>query len=297
MAGLVLELQKDAMESSVPITELLRKAFVVAKKLGIKEFQDWIQCELNGYDDRDKIPDYREVSGEVKAWNPYHGFIPVIIQDEKMSEVVRTSKVGQPISELESLLKNKEAKGIIHVPFSQAVENMLMKGTGSHLRPTLHISPNHIDGILDAVRNTVLEWALKLEEEGILGEGLSFSAQEKEKAQANPNISIQQFQGILGNVAYSSITQDLKMSIQKNNFGSLSEFLKTKGVSEEDISELEKAIKDDPKPESPKSFGEKVSDWIGKMISKAASGAWDIGVRVAGSLLANAISAYYGLKA
>jgi len=36
MTGLVLKLQKEAMESSVPLTELLRKALVVARKLGIK---------------------------------------------------------------------------------------------------------------------------------------------------------------------------------------------------------------------------------------------------------------------
>jgi len=86
------------------------------------------------------------------------------------------------------------------------------------------------------------------------------------------------------------------MSIQTNDFQSLAEFLKAKSVSEEDVSELEKAISDDPKPESPKSFGKRVSGWIGKMISKAASGAWDISVQAAGTVLANAISAFYGFK-
>jgi hypothetical protein len=296
MAGLVLELQKDALEASVPITTLLRKALVVAKKLGIKEFQEWIQSELNGYDDFDNIPDYRRLYGDVKAWNPYHGYIPVIIQNESMSESLRIRKTKQPISELESLLDKSKESGILQMPFPPAVENELMKGTRSDLRPMLHISPNRIHGVLDIVRNTVLEWALKLEEEGILGEGLSFSVQEKEKAQANPNINIQNFQGILGNVSGSSVSQDLNMSIQMSDFKSLAEFLRAKDISAEDISELEKAIKDDHKPESPKSLGKRVSGWIGKMIAKAASGAWDIGVQAAGTILTNAISMYYGFK-
>lgn len=297
MATLVLELQKDAMDSSVALTDLLRKAFVVAKKLRITEFQRWVECELNGYsDDSEEIPPYREVTGEIRAWNPYHGWVPVIIRDENTSKKLQTAKIGQPISELEIIKKDKDGKGIFYIPLSQSVENWLMKGNRPHLKAGLHISENIIHGILDVVRNTVLDWALKLEEEGILGTGLSFTAQEKEKAQANPSINIQNFQGILGNVSSSNVSQDLKMSIQTNDFKSLAEFLKAKGVSTEDISELQKAISDDPKPESPKSLGEKVSGWIGKMISKAASGAWNIGVQAAGTVLANAISAYYGFN-
>ena len=102
--------------------------------------------------------------------------------------------------------------------------------------------------------------------------------------------------GILGNVSGSSVSQDLNMSIQMSDFKSLAEFLRTKDISAEDISELERAIKDDPKPESPKSLGKRVSSWIGKMITKAASGAWDIGVQAAGTILTNAISIYYGFK-
>ena len=37
--------------------------------------------------------------------------------------------------------------------------------------------------ILDAVRNAVLKWSLTLEAEGIIGEGMSFSPVEREKAQ------------------------------------------------------------------------------------------------------------------
>jgi len=42
MSSLVIELQADAINSSVSILNLLRKALVVAKKLGIKDFEDWI---------------------------------------------------------------------------------------------------------------------------------------------------------------------------------------------------------------------------------------------------------------
>jgi hypothetical protein len=295
MNALTLELQRDSMDSSVALTDLLRKALVVARKLKIAEFQRWVECELNGYRGAfAEIPTYREVRGDIKAWNPYNGWIPVIIQSEKLSASIRKRKIGQPISELESLVKDKEKGGVLHVSFPQAIENVLLEGQDVVFRPTLHISGSQIHGILDVVRNTVLNWAMKLEEEGILGEGLTFSHEERQKAQGNPSISIGQFQGILGNVADSNITQNLEMSVQPGDFKTLAEFLENKKVGKEDISELEEAIGSDPKPESDNKFGEKVSSWIGKMIKKAASGAWQIGITAAGNILSTAIKTYYG---
>jgi hypothetical protein len=46
------------------------------------------------------------------------------------------------------------------------------------------ISKAAMAAILDAVRNTILDWSLRLEQAGIHGEGLSFSASEAQKAQS-----------------------------------------------------------------------------------------------------------------
>jgi len=40
-----------------------------------------------------------------------------------------------------------------------------------------------IAAVFDAVRNRILDWTLKLEAEGILGEGMTFTQKEKEAAQ------------------------------------------------------------------------------------------------------------------
>jgi len=50
------------------------------------------------------------------------------------------------------------------------------------LEPTLHIPSTSAIGIVDMVRNTILEWALELESKGVLGEGMKFSSNDKEKA-------------------------------------------------------------------------------------------------------------------
>jgi len=293
MPGLVLELQRDALNSSVPSSGLLRKALVVSKKLGIDDFRAWIEKELNGYEPKDEIPKYREVWGQIKAWNPYNGWIPLIIQDTKIAKQLRQRTVRQSIRELESLVDNRKEEALLTVSYPPEVENMLMDD--DRFQPFLHIGASNIHGIIDSVRNTVLEWSLKLEEEGILGVGMSFSKQEKVKARTSNNINIHNFQGVFGDVTESTVFQDLTLNVKAGDFDSLSDFLKSKNVQEEDIAELAKAVETDPPPKDNSSLGNKVSDWIGKMVSKAATGLWQIGVEAASNVLSKAICAYYGI--
>ena len=42
MEGLVIELEKEALDEKISVESLLRKAYLVARKLKLKEFEDWI---------------------------------------------------------------------------------------------------------------------------------------------------------------------------------------------------------------------------------------------------------------
>jgi hypothetical protein len=52
--------------------------------------------------------------------------------------------------------------------------------------PYRFISHNQLAGIVDTVRTIIVEWSLKLEAEGILGAGMTFSESEKKKAVGLP---------------------------------------------------------------------------------------------------------------
>nr|WP_319490633.1 hypothetical protein [uncultured Desulfobacter sp.] len=87
MAGLVFELQSDAINKDVRCSDLLRKALVVSRKLDIDSIESWIRYELNGFLQKDDVvPDYREVHGLIKVWNPYHGWQPLNFGDPKQAE-------------------------------------------------------------------------------------------------------------------------------------------------------------------------------------------------------------------
>jgi hypothetical protein len=50
MGSLVEELQAEAIKPAVAASDILRKAVVVATKLGVKEMREWIRSELDGYE-------------------------------------------------------------------------------------------------------------------------------------------------------------------------------------------------------------------------------------------------------
>jgi hypothetical protein len=297
MQSIVLQLQADCLDHTVHPTALLRKALVVATKLKLSDFRQWCDAELNGYADMKVVPDYRRIHGEIKVHNPYHGWQPVLFQDSKTQKLLSERKLAQPISELEDVIKSHSTKSVLQMPFPPELLQKFF--TGEYLElglvPVIIVNPSELAGIMDAVRNAILQWTLKLEEQGILGEGLTFTSKEIQTAATSPNIRIDNFQGIFGNVTQSNVAQDLAMTITKGDVDAMCSLLAKKGVTETDLQELREAVQNDPAPASKKNFGKTVSGWIAKMVGKAASGAWDIGVGAAGNLLAEVIGKYYGL--
>lgn len=188
MSGLILELQRDALNKEVEVSNLLRKALVISKKLNISELDLWISNELYGYTSDAKIPKYREVIGSVKVFNPYHGWQPVFFEDPKMGERLSKREVSQAIGTLEQLIK-EDKSNTLQIPFGQAVKNIIMKQMDLPMEPTLVVATTQVHEILESVRNEVLNWALELESKGIKGEGMSFSKEEKQAVQTNYNIT------------------------------------------------------------------------------------------------------------
>ena len=57
MEGIVYELEREALDENVSVESLLRKAYLVARKLKLSDFEEWINNEQNGY--HGEVLDYR----------------------------------------------------------------------------------------------------------------------------------------------------------------------------------------------------------------------------------------------
>lgn len=185
MPSLVEELQKDALNQKVKVTELLQKSLVVATKLKLDEFASWVRLELDGYG-KAKVPAYRVLHGAPQVFNPYRGYQPLHFDSAESAKRFSKMHFNTPIGEIEHDLVGsiKSGSDAFQVSFSPELEKRLMDAIEFHLQPSLRMNASQFQGILDAVRKIVLEWSLKLEADGITGEGMSFSTVEKERAQA-----------------------------------------------------------------------------------------------------------------
>lgn len=97
MPGLVLELQRDALDNSFEVSNLLRKALVISKKLGVNDIELWLAQELNGYEvSENELPDYRKIRGTLKVHNPMRGLMPFHINDPEFSALLSSRRIAQP---------------------------------------------------------------------------------------------------------------------------------------------------------------------------------------------------------
>ncbi|USK83038.1 hypothetical protein LHV56_19260 [Peribacillus frigoritolerans] len=223
---MVLELQREAYQQQTSVSVLLRKAYTLSRKLKVEEFTKWAELEMNGYkDNMDELPDYRIVYGETKALNPYHGYIPAYFPTE-YQEILRKRKMPPPLTEIELYVKQgEEKKGNLLYKYSSETQMTFKKMSKSEFEVSLHIPVSQFNTILDKVRNIILEWTLKLEEEGVLGEGMTFSAQEKEKAVKSTATIITN----IGTMINSQLQQNTENSSQT---------LKVEGFKMENLSSL-----------------------------------------------------------
>jgi len=229
MSSIVKELQRDAVDSGKRITDLLRKALVVARKLRLADFEQWLEGELSGYQTVSNIPEYRRVHGGVKVFNPFYGWQPVHFASAEDAKHLSNRPVGVSVAAIEALLDKHETGGCLNIPFPSEIENQLMKGMGTDLHVTFVVDPSQLVSILDSVRTTVLKWALKLEEEGISGEDLTFTTAEKEAA-GKPSLTINNF--------FGSISQ---AQIQQNTVGSSQE-LDVQGMDVQQVKSLLRSL-------------------------------------------------------
>lgn len=111
MPGLVLELQRAAMDKGTPVSELLRMAKVIAVKLQLPEAMNWIDSELKGYQDPTTTPQYRFVRTHVRALSPAYGWQEVNIHPEDLRDAICNQQIFESAGVIESLLERLDKEG------------------------------------------------------------------------------------------------------------------------------------------------------------------------------------------
>ena len=261
--SIVHELQRQAIESK-DIYNLLRKAYMVSKKLNLKEFENWIFNELNGYKNEDEIPEYRKTKGKLKAKDMYRGiYIPVVIKDLELYNTIVTKQIWQSVIELDNLVKHEAEELYTEMNMEQ---NMLLSTmVGEYTEFVISTNKIVFIKIINEVKNRILEWSIDLENDGILGKGMSFS--DKEKEIAAEKIVTNNYITTSGDVAIQQSTKD-STQIQNNSNKCLdnkifNELKETASKMEsKDKVQIIDAINELEKSQNSPSFKEKYNEFI-----------------------------------
>jgi hypothetical protein len=215
MPSIIEQIQRDALDRLVRVSDLLRRVKLAATKLGLGAVEDWVEQELSGYKTA-QLPDYRIIHGRPVYNSPHEGgWRPLGGHVEQLS----IRHVGQSIASLEELAAAPK-DATVHFPFSDSTIRKLNESNRTvGYVAVLEVDRSAIVSILDRVRTLVLDWALKMEQAGVLGTEFSFDPAEKTKAQTAAttiNIgSIGSFAGSLGagNVAGDITVRDLDLQL------------------------------------------------------------------------------------
>ncbi|MHB8834377.1 MAG: AbiTii domain-containing protein [Candidatus Methylomirabilia bacterium] len=302
--SLLDEIREDAVNGQIDISTLLRKCRVLAARLKNEEFRAWVQNELDGYPPDAPLPDYRQDNAQSLGHfvGPFgsgarNAPIPMGCIPEQYHEYVSEVKFTEGVGALQSIVSKSGNKSLqMHWPadlvaaVSQGIyQNMTL------MQAWKVISPSTISGIIDTVRNRVLNFVLEIEsKDPNAGEGKSSPSLSSETV---GNVFNTYIMGNVTNLAAGSpgTKQIALTSIHKNDLDSLGKFLEQQGVQGSDIADLKKSLAAEPKVES-KSFGKRVAGWLGTMVAKAAQGVWAVSTTTASDVLTKALKKYYGLE-
>ncbi len=243
MSGLVLDLQKELLNSNCNVLDALRKAHLIASKLKLNEFDKWIQSELNGYSEsQDEIPEYRQVTGSIKALNPSRGWIPVFFDNSEYEKNLCTTKLDVSIGDIIELYESSETNHFT-MRYNADISKILNSGTSAPFSTNynLYVSTHLLKSIIEKVKNCLLEWTLKLESEGISGENMTFNSDEALSARAIP----QQINNYYGTVVNGDVSKSQVVSGNENTISfsyekadelieSIKSSIETDDITEED---------------------------------------------------------------
>ena len=300
--SLVAQLQKGVLDSSVPISDILRKAKVLAHLLKSEELKSWVDAELKGYASADDLPAYRKFSpvnlGTFVGFNKVVRNVPfpvALLPDDIREFGAMEFRHG--VGEIEASAVQAENENLrVQWPPEVVIlarEHVPMSDGSVLVEAWKPFSKSQFVGILAQIRNHLLDFLLELQQINpeVLESEEAIRAVSREKVQTVVQTIIHGGQNIVA--TGTDFTQKATQNVAVGNTQSLIDHLRSIGLDNDSLAELETAIKQDGGRQQ-NQFGKSVKSWIGKMTAKAVDGTWKVALSTAPVLLKEALSRYYG---
>jgi AbiTii len=283
---LLRAIQNEAVDGSSDLSTLLRKCLVLASGLKYEPLKSWVRWELDGYPNSSELPNYRILHG-LESFGIFLGAMGYQLRNAPLSllglpEAVRQGysdpEVRQGVRSIVQMIRSEQEGTVSWSWPAGACQVFDLKGYRDDLRlmqAWISVPVAALVGILDAIRNRLLDFALEIEniDLGPVEQLPSEQSRQTSTAQIT-QVFHQTIYGPVSNVGTAE-TISQTMVVARGDLEGLKTRFREIGIPEPEMKELEKAIKADeaePKPEKGH-FGKNVSKWFGEMMSKAATGA------------------------
>lgn len=295
----VAELISTLGSGQCDLTTALIQARILAYQIGQEQLNEWVGWELSGYPHGAEVPSYRILKLQPRAvisngFIRYSDFnLPTLHLDDEVRKRIMNARVGSGVAAIQEWIGTESVASYppeFAVYFADAIDSDFAieslwgrPGVGAYAQILVEIRSRLLGYVLELQKtlpqgspNTDLESASMKNKRDSLFQDVVFGH----------NTTIQ-----FGNGNTATVTNNVTLG----DVSSLVEHLRKSGVPEEDLRSLELAIGEDGDgPSKTKKLGPAVAKWIGGAVTKAANGAWDIAVSAAGTLVAGALSGYYG---
>lgn len=226
MTGLIDELIRDASDDTKSVPQLLRRMKIAAVRLRLPDLEAWVDHELNGYPDNEKLPEYRALGGVPMCHHVIHGWRMMALgQNQAFNKAFQINLYSQSVVEAENNAKSTGTHFFTYPSFLESATVPQMHGVD---RIAMSIDQGKFTDLLNGVRNRILDWALEMEKADVTGEGMSFTPAEQKAAQGMTNI----FTGANARINQHSTDNSSNIVNNGNLFGDLKSSIE-QGVSDE----------------------------------------------------------------
>lgn len=269
---MIKELIKDLSYDKITLNQALMRAKLISFEINNDDFKNWINKELNGYLNTDKLPEYRIVPCDVFAVLEAYGqrkMVPYDLTniDKDLGGEIYKMKVQQSVTLIENGLKDTdETYGYQDFPFQlvQMLREMSDNNFITNVKRRIQFS--QMEHILNLTKQKLIDTLLDLDKTfPNMQDNYQNTEENKEKTNtiinnhiygenANSNIGIG-----------DNISQKISNIYNQKVENVLSE-LKTLGVPEEDLVEVKEIVENETDKTN---IGKKLMNWVGKMATKA----------------------------
>jgi len=269
---MIKELIKDLSYDKITLNQALMRAKLIAFEINNEDFKNWINKELNGYVNGDKLPDYRIISCDIFAVLEAYGqrkTVPYDLTDidKNLDGKIYNMEVQQSVSIIESGLKDTdEAYGYQDLPIQMVQLLREMSNNKFIVTVKRRIQLSQSQHILNLTKQKLIDTLLDLDRAfPNLQDNYQNTDENKEKTSTiiNNHIYGENASSAIG--VGENITQKIS-NVYNQKIERVLTDLKNLGVPEEDIIEVGEIV---AKETDKVKLGKRLMSWAGKMASKA----------------------------